>query len=313
MNKKVRAITEGAFMSALVGLLIVLDGQSGLLIDGLLFWIIPIPVIIYSIRHSLSAGLMVSTATTIMAFILTIPHIALLIGFSNIIGLAYAFSVKKEYPQAIVFSLTFGATAIYYILSMVIFAGFFGYDALAEISEITKMVTSIVHGLINEDVNVVKILYLYNPFFKMLTMFPLFLPLTIALLQTFITVMVSKIILTRLKLMEFAPVSIFKFKLNSWIGYPLMLFVIVTIIIEFSTNFHFDSVIMLVQFIGQLLFIYIGILCSLTIVIVKRVPLFSIVVALLTLSFPYVTMVIGMLDFVFNIRVLIVRKVLNER
>ena len=99
MRNSVRRITDGAVMAALMGLLMVLDGQSGMLIDGLLFWVLPIPVIVYTVKYDISSGFMVATAITILGFILTLPHIAILIGFSNLIGIVYGFGIKKEWKK----------------------------------------------------------------------------------------------------------------------------------------------------------------------------------------------------------------------
>ena len=57
MKNNVRRITDGAMIVAIMGLLTVIDGQSGMLLDGLLFWFIPIPIVLYTVKYSLSDGI----------------------------------------------------------------------------------------------------------------------------------------------------------------------------------------------------------------------------------------------------------------
>ncbi|NLY62854.1 MAG: DUF2232 domain-containing protein [Erysipelothrix sp.] len=198
MNSSVRRITDGAFMTAIIGLLIVLDGQSGILLDGLLFWLIPIPIIVYSVKYDTKSGLMVAVSISIMAFMLTIVNIALLITFSNIIGLAYAFAINRKFSDNQRLLITFLATFVYYVLSMIVFAGFFGYDAVAELKAMTEFLSEFAGKLGQDPTTIISRLMQANPFFKMMMTFPMFIPSIIALMQTIITNMVAKVILQRL-------------------------------------------------------------------------------------------------------------------
>ena len=96
MKNNVRRITDGAMIVAIMGLLTVIDGQSGMLLDGLLFWFIPIPIVLYTVKYSLSDGIIIAVSTTLLSFIISLPHLAVLMGFSSIIGLAYGYGINKK-------------------------------------------------------------------------------------------------------------------------------------------------------------------------------------------------------------------------
>lgn len=313
MKNSVRRITDGAFMSALIGMLIVLDGQSGLLIDGLLFWVLPIPIIVYTIKYNLSSGLIVSIALSIMSFILTVPHIAILISFSNIIGLAFAYSVNKKYSTATTFILTFIATFVYYVLSLVIFASFFGYDAAAEMAAITDMINNAASSIQMNSSDFMNILMFTNPFMKMLFNFTLFIPALIAIMQTLLTMIVSKQILTRLKLAKFERVNIYNFMIKRSTGIILLIVLCLTYVYDFSFASGLDNAIMIVQFSIQLVFIILGTLLSLTYIILLKKPVLSLIVALFVIGLPLLMLGLGILNVFTNVRDHIVRRIINER
>lgn len=313
MRKNVRRITDGAVMAALMGLLMVLDGQSGMLIDGILFWVLPIPIIVYTVKYDVSSGFMVATAITIMAFILTLPHIAILIGFSNLIGIVYGIGVKKDLKKSWVLGLTFITTFIYYLISLVIFAGFFGYNAAAELESLTKMIRSLTETFGSNGLDPIKTLMIVNPFFKMLMTFPLFIPAMIAVLQTIITNMISSIILKRLNLAEVKITPVLSLRIDKKRGLAALIILIATYVYNISMSSDFDNVIILLQFIAQLLFIVMGIILCMTYVALKRIPLLSILISLLVIVMPLLIMVIGIIDVFTDVRINIIRRAMNER
>lgn len=313
MRNNVRRITDGAVMAALLGLLIVLDGQSGMIIDGLLFWVLPIPIIVYTVKYDVSSGFMVATAITIMAFILTLPHIAILIGFSNLIGLVYGFSVKKEFDSKFILLFTFITTFVYYLISLVLFAGFFGYDAAAELKALTDTLNNIAQSFVGNNIDPIKVLMWTNPFFKMLMTFPLFIPAMIAVLQTIITNMISSILLKRLKLAEVKVTPILSIRISKRFGVFALIILIATYVYNFSVSTSFDNGIILLQFIAQLLFIIMGIVLAMTCVALMHKPLLSIIISIFVIGMPLLIMVLGIIDVFTEVRMNIIRRAIDER
>lgn len=310
MKSNVRRITDGALISALMGVLIVLDGQSGLLIDGLLFWIIPIPILIYTVKYDVSSGLMVSVATFLLAFILSIPTIAILIGFSNMIGLAYGYGISKKLKMSTTLFLTFITTFIYYIVTMVTFAAFFGYDPIREMNQMIDFFASF--SSMDKSLTILR-LKDSNPFFKMLVTFPIFLPLTIAALQTMITNMAAKLILVRLKLAEFEPFSLFNIRISKKHAIILLVGLFMTYLYTFSNAKPFLNVIILVQFVIELVFIILGVILLVSYAILSRKPYLSVIFLILTIGVPYMVMFFGIADSITNVRVNLIRRFVNER
>ena len=319
MKSEVRRITDGAVMTALIGLLIILDGRSGVLLEGFLFWILPIPILVYTVKYNVSSGIMVSVSITLLALILTYPHLALLIGFSNMIGLAYAYGVNKKWEINRILLLTFIISFIYYVVSMILLASFFGYDAVAEIETLIASLTNMFSGTVNFiesklgiKVEMIEFLKWTNPFFKMLLTFSFFLPSIIALLQTLITHMISMILLSRLKLAELKSKPFFALRISRKLGFIALILLILTYVYEFSITSSLDNVIILVQFVIQSIFIVMGAILALTYVSLKKKPLLSLIIGLLIIGAPLLIMVLGFVDVFSDLRMDLIRRAINE-
>lgn len=313
MKNNVRRLTDGAMIVALMGLLLVLDAQSGMILDGILFWAIPIPIIVYMLKYDLNSSIIVSVAVTLLSFMISLPHIAILVGFSTLIGLAYGYGVNKGFKVSQTLSLTFIVTFGYYLISMILFAGFFGYDALAEIKALVDFFTSLFNNISSSEINAVTFLRWTNPFFAMLIMFVPFLPALTAVLQTLITHIFSSLILKRLKLAEIKIKPFYLITVDKKIGIISLVLMILTYAYFLLNLKGYDSVIILVQFISQLLFIVMGAIFLMSVVVIKANPLYSIIVALLVIAFPLVVMAVGIFDVFSNYRINMLRRAVHER
>ncbi len=313
MKNNVRRLTEGAMIVALMGVLLVLDAQSGLLLDGILFWAIPIPIIVYMLRYDLNSSIIVSVSVTLLAFIISLPHIAILVGFSSLIGLAYGYGVSKQFKVSKTLILTFIVTFTYYLISMILFAAFFGYDALAEIEELVNLFTSLFSRFSDSSINAISFLRWTNPFFAMLIMFIPFLPATTALLQTLITHIVSSLILRRLNLADIKIKPFYLITVDRKIGIISIVVMIISygyFLLGFS---GYDSVIILIQFISQLIFIVMGAILLMSIVVIKGNPIYSILVAISVIVFPLIVMAVGIFDVFSNYRINMLTSFVNKQ
>lgn len=312
MKNNVRRITDGAMIVAIMGLLTVVDGQSGMLLDGLLFWFIPIPIVLYTVKYNLSDGIIIAVSTTLLSFIISLPHLAVLMGFSSIIGLAYGYGINKKKSMTVTLSLTFTATLTYYLLSMVVFAKFFGYDPVAETQQIIRFFENLISKA-SGQVSVVTFLRWTNPFFAMVILFVPFLPIVISFLQTITTHLVSVILLQRLNLAKIQIKPIIFMKLSKPFSILALTSLILTYLYFIIGLEGVDTVIIIVQFMAQLTFIIMGSILMLTYVSYINKPILGPLVALVVIVFPLIVMVLGIVDVFTKIRLNLLRRSFNER
>ncbi|NLC54842.1 MAG: DUF2232 domain-containing protein [Erysipelothrix sp.] len=313
MKSNVRRITDGAMIVAIMGLLIVLDGQSGMLLDGILFWFIPIPIIIYVVKYNLNDGIVVAVSVTLLAFIISLPHLALLIGFSSLIGLAYGYGINRKLNITKTLLITLITTVIYYFLSMIVFAKFFGYDPVAEIAEIINFFTNILDNTTKSGIDAVTFLRWTNPFFAMLILFVPFLPIVISVLQTLVTHLFSVVLLKRLKLADIEIKPFYTISVSKKVGIMGIIVLILSYAYFILGIKGYNSIVVISQFLAQLVFIISGSILLLTIIAVKQKPILSPLVGLLIIVFPLIVMVLGIIDVFTELRINFIRRAVNER
>ena len=72
-NSRVNSITYGAMMAALLGVLLFVNRQLAGALDLYLFWIIPIPVIIYCLKFGIKRSFVLGAAMLGVAFLVSTP------------------------------------------------------------------------------------------------------------------------------------------------------------------------------------------------------------------------------------------------
>lgn len=73
MNKKTKKITDGAMITALFTILLLIDRQTGSMFQGIMLFILPIPMVAYGARFGLRASFAVWIASTLMAVFFSLP------------------------------------------------------------------------------------------------------------------------------------------------------------------------------------------------------------------------------------------------
>ena len=97
MNKRrVNSITYGALLSALLGVFLLFNRQTGGLFDAYMLWIIPLPVIVYCLKFDIKQGMIMGVAMALLSFIVATPMTAFYVASSIVAGLIYADGLKKE-------------------------------------------------------------------------------------------------------------------------------------------------------------------------------------------------------------------------
>lgn len=143
MNGNVRKITDGAMMIAIVGLALVLDRQTAGLIYGLMSFLMPLPMIFYSVKYGAKSSWPVFAAMVLLAFMLESLPGMFLIGGECLIGLIYGSGIHAKQDSRRTLIQTMFAAVIYDLCTMVIFADFFGYDIKAEMEAYRSVMNTV--------------------------------------------------------------------------------------------------------------------------------------------------------------------------
>ena len=134
MNKRrVNSITYGALLSALLGVFLLFNRQTGGLFDAYMLWIIPLPVIVYCLKFDIKQGMIMGVAMALLSFIVATPMTAFYVASSIVAGLIYADGLKKEKSSMQLILSVILVSMFITVVTMIIFAKFFGYSLTADI------------------------------------------------------------------------------------------------------------------------------------------------------------------------------------
>lgn len=203
MNTKTRAISEGAMMLALMAVLLLADRQMAGFFELLLYFI-SIPVVIYEVRHGAKMAMTLCIAGSIIAFMFSTITGMFYTITALLLGFVYGYGVIKDWKNATLLFTTILANVLITYITVVLFAGVFGYDIQEEVRVMMEMVPDISMPGFDMATLVLEIVILSY--------------LAIAFMQALVTHLMSNLLLQRLKLKNRKLQTIFEVKLPKWMA-----------------------------------------------------------------------------------------------
>ena len=296
MNPKIRKLTEAAMITALIGAFLMVDRQFFGAIELVLFWVLPLPLLLYSSKYGFKSGLLVMSAIFFLALLIATPDkVILTIGYC-IIGLVYGGSVFNKINRKNILIFTTISFVVFLYCTMFFFALFFGYDIIGERQILSEFFSRI--GVLNH-LTFTRITAI--AFTVLATV-----PLIIAILQTIVTHLLAVILLKKFNLDNYAIPNIVKMRLSKPKTTALLLVYLLTLILfVFDANLNLTVVVFKINIFVHLLvmaiFMFYGSLCILVIGsdLGKVKP---IALALIAIIIPYIAMIIGIWDGLFDLR-----------
>lgn len=140
MNKEIRKLTDGAMMAAIIGVLLLINRQTAGLLESLLLFAFPLPMVFYGAKYGWKASWMVLAAIAVLCFIIGTPQTWFYVLSESLIGIVYGCGVHNRTPMRTIVMRTVIMAVVADVLSMLVFAKFFGYDLTGEISEYKKAI-----------------------------------------------------------------------------------------------------------------------------------------------------------------------------
>ena len=146
-NRKLNSITYGALICALVGALLLVNRQFGGFLDTYLFWIIPIPVIIYSLKFGTKQSLVMILSMTLLSFVLGGLITTFYVFGSCVAGVVYGDGLNRGKSATYLICSVIIISLIMMVISTFIFAAAFGYNSL---TEDIKLFSEMLSGIFNK-------------------------------------------------------------------------------------------------------------------------------------------------------------------
>ena len=198
-NRRVNSITYGAIICALVGALLLINRQLANFLDVYLFWIIPLPVIVYSIKFGTKQCCIMAVAMVLTALITTgfqITTLFYVVG-AELAGLVYGYGLNHGKSATFLIMSVVLVSLVIAVVSTFVFSAAFGYDVAREIEYYQTAIVEVLQkvGLNPEDPS-------YRQFLNYQTLFQIFIIATVltSLMEGVLVHLLAYLVLRRLKM-----------------------------------------------------------------------------------------------------------------
>lgn len=274
-NQKIKQLSEGAMMVALVGVALFINQQLAGLLEYAIYWILAFPILIYTVRYGVKQALIPAVSMILLSFFIAMPTTIFYLGSALVLGIVYGGGVRNKWPNGILLLVSGILTLISYGITMVVFAQVFGFDPQEDLLIAEKLLEMLhVEGLAIGQIALV---------------FSLLLTVLTATLQTICVHLFTILMLRRMKIMQLQTKNLFDLAFPKAIGW---------ISICIWVLFYLRNVIKLE---GHLLIALISAYCVLCIIACAEVMMdimcFSIVWQKRMLSFLAMFLILGMMAF----------------
>jgi len=212
MNNNVRKLTDGAMMCAIVGVMLLINRQMAGMLEELLLFIFPLPMVFYSAKYGMRNSWIVLAAMVLLTVIVATPQTLFYVASESMIGLIYGAGIHDRRDTRSLVWLTIVIAIAVNIISTLIYASFFGYDLVAEMTETKEIVTQTmdaagvsVPATINMDEFIKTSLVVAT--------------ITTGVMQGYITHMLSRLMLKRMRFDVPKPTPVAYYYPPVWSGY----------------------------------------------------------------------------------------------
>ena len=199
MNSRTQELTFGAMLIAVFGVILVLNRQTGGLFEELIFFILPIPMTIFSMKYDWKDSLSVFVCMALLSFFLGTLYTAFYAVTEAFLGVILGICLRRHHDLNRTQLLIMGLSALFSVVGSVVLASVFGIDVNTELTEMQNMMTNMFNnaglsvpannGAISDMLSMTSLKRMY-----ILSM------ALIGLMQGFIIVRLSLLILKRLRL-----------------------------------------------------------------------------------------------------------------
>lgn len=201
MNRqKTKQVVYGAMMLAIFALLILFDTYTGSMFNVFLYYLMPLPFVVYGLKFGFQMTVWVGVAAIILCFMLGLPETILFTVSAVLISLVLIAGILKKMNGGMLFLLVMVVTTMSQLLSVTVFAAILGYDLIAEVNEMLAWLG--VHIQIDQIGDMVLALTC----------------IIIGAMEAFIITNFCDLLLTRLKMERVPKFSLLKFHLSKLVG-----------------------------------------------------------------------------------------------
>ncbi|MCB7320751.1 DUF2232 domain-containing protein [Lacrimispora sp. 210928-DFI.3.58] len=296
MNKKSLKITTGAMVTAIFGVLLLLNRQTGNLFQDIFLFLYPVPMVAYSAMYGLKSGVPVFLAMSFISFLYgsftTIFYAVTQVS----IGLIFGGCLYHKVDMTKTLFAVMAMSAVVSVLNTIVLGFLFGFDLNKEVAEMQMMMGSIFEqsGAVVPE-QMMSTNYLKQMFVVSMTLLGVF--------QGFLVYEISLLILRRLRFPVQKPKSVYLYAPPKWTGYAagLAFCAYITKLAKPLENELLQNTVLTIGILGYLYLVCFGFISILLVLKIyfPKMGIFRFIIALLgMLVFPFMEIMAGFLYIV---------------
>lgn len=231
MNKKVRKLTEGAMMIALIGMVLLIDRQFAGNLIPLLNFLVPLPLVYFCVKYGVQDGFWVMVSVFLLTFVLGNPTIIFMVISGLILGFIYGSGIHKNVAPGKLFLRVVFASIIVNVIDIYFVSSLFGIDPSQSLKTLEGQILQIMNEFqmtLPPNINI-------SDFIRQIFYFSI---VFMGILQAYVLRVFSYLLLRRLSIQIPAPEPLSKYQPMKWTGYFAMA---IFLLFVFSQQFGWFS------------------------------------------------------------------------
>lgn len=292
MNSKVKRISEGAMMLAIIGLFLLLNLMSATFMESALYWIISFPIIIYTLKYGMKSGYLLSFCALTLTLLLSSFTTIFYVCSSVMVGLIYSYGLIHKKGSIYLLVSTFIVNLITNVLTMIVFASLFGFEFSQTINEVTTIMTSMNMNIPNNITQLVMIGFCLSI-------------IVLVILQTLCVHVVSSLLLKRLELYNVEAFNIMELRLHKSVAIiSILIIAVYHLAMYYGVSNEIELVLFSLYMIVTIINIFIGVIVILIMLVANKKGNLSFLLgfAIFIPIINSIIMYIGIFDTLFNVR-----------
>ena len=214
MNQRTQELTYGAMLSAVFGLLLLVNRQTGGLFEEMVFYVLPIPMAVFTLRFGVKKSIPVFVCMGLLAFFLGTPYTLFYALCDALIGIVLGERLRSHAGGSRTQLLIMALSAAASVLSSVTLASLFGIDMRGEILEMQGIMSG-TFARFGMDPAAAGSLLTYDSLKRLFILSMA----AAGILQGFVIYRLSLLIMRRLRLPVSPPEPVGLFYPPKWTGY----------------------------------------------------------------------------------------------
>lgn len=259
MNRKsIKMISEAGLFTAIYAMFMLFGRISGGFLESLLFFILPFPMILFTIRYNIKNSLILYVSMIILCLLISPISTLFYIIPAGALGMIYSLIKQKNKSEILQIFITISTCFIVNILTMHLFSSLFGYDIYDDFGSSINAILKLFDNIFSTNLASNKLKFYIDLFIPSII-------LIASMIEGDLMHMVCSLVLEKLKIRQRKILPFFLLQIPKLIGITSFIFVclgaVILLFIKADNGIIFDisKYILAFSFLGYILLFVQGI------------------------------------------------------